>query len=85
MSSTSNNRIRLQLDISSQHPELLKGLDAWLRLGLLTDAQVQRLSRQYLACSLPQQQNVLETSAASTLSTVANISLPDRPTPAVKK
>lgn len=45
--------IRLQLDLSADQPGLLEGLDSWLRLGLLTEAQVLALAQTQLACEVP--------------------------------
>lgn len=44
--------IRLQLDLSPNQPRLLEGLDLWLSLGLLTDAQVRHLCQTHLACEV---------------------------------
>ena len=42
----------IELSVLASHPELLRGLDAWLRLGLLSHAEVEQLCRQYLVCPL---------------------------------
>ncbi len=44
----------LDLHLDAAHPELLNGLDAWLQLGLLSDAQVRRLARDRLTCPRPE-------------------------------
>ena len=44
---------KIELSVLASHPELLTGLDAWLRLGLLSPAEVEQLCRQYLVCPLP--------------------------------
>lgn len=36
----------------ASHPELLRGLDAWLQLGLLSETEVKQLCSQYLVCQL---------------------------------
>jgi hypothetical protein len=41
------------LSIDPEHPQLLAGLELWLQLGLISQDQVQRLSRLYLICNLP--------------------------------
>lgn len=46
--------IKIELSITAEQPQLLEGLDLWLRLGLLTDRQVRQISRSHLVCSLPQ-------------------------------
>ncbi|MGB7709553.1 MAG: hypothetical protein WBL95_08435 [Microcoleus sp.] len=40
------------MSVLASHPELLTGLDAWLRLGLLSPAEVEQLCSQYLVCPL---------------------------------
>lgn len=45
--------LRLQLDLDPEQPGLLEGLEAWLRLGLLSEAQVLALAQTQLACALP--------------------------------
>jgi len=54
MSSSNSRFVKIEITANSSDPELLAGLEAWLRLGLLTDAQVKQISRQYLTCSLPE-------------------------------
>ncbi|MBW4679857.1 MAG: DUF2157 domain-containing protein [Microcoleus vaginatus WJT46-NPBG5] len=53
MSLQPERSIRIELNIQAEHPELLEGLDLWLHLGLISDAQVRQLCRQYLTCRLP--------------------------------
>lgn len=50
MSSPFEHPPKLELKISSNHPELLTGLDIWLSLGLISDIQVRQVCRQYLSC-----------------------------------
>ncbi|MGE5657708.1 MAG: hypothetical protein ACM37W_13970 [Actinomycetota bacterium] len=40
--------------VNTSHPELLAGLDLWLKLGLLSDTQVKELCQDYLTCPIPQ-------------------------------
>ncbi|MCA1993727.1 MAG: DUF2157 domain-containing protein, partial [Coleofasciculus sp. S288] len=54
MSSQPNRPLRIEVTVSASKPELLEGLDIWLRLGLISHAQVKRLSQAYLSCPLPQ-------------------------------
>ena len=54
MSSQPNRPLRIELIVSASRPELLEGLDVWLRLGLLSDIQVKRISQTYLSCPLPE-------------------------------
>ncbi len=42
--------LKIELSLSSSHPQLLAGLDIWLRLGLISDIQVRQLCRQFLVC-----------------------------------
>lgn len=54
MSDDLNGWLNIQVCVKASQPELLTGLDQWLRLGLITEAQVIGLSRQYLTCLLPE-------------------------------
>lgn len=47
------NRLEIELAIPATHPQLLEGLDLWLRLGLLSETQVIRICRTQLVCALP--------------------------------
>jgi hypothetical protein len=48
--------IPIQLRLLANHPALLEGLDTWLKLGLITDREVQILCQRYLASDLPDPQ-----------------------------
>src|SRR4028118_44331 len=52
MSSPKGRSSKIELSVLASHPELLTGLEAGLRLGLLSPAQVEQLCRQYLVCPL---------------------------------
>lgn len=54
MARSSNPSEAIRLLIDANHPELLRGLDHWLRLGLLTDAEVREIGATKLACPIPQ-------------------------------
>jgi hypothetical protein len=54
--------IKLELILRSDHAELLQGLDYWLQLGLISEAQIEQISSKLLSCPLPQTE-VLESSA----------------------
>ncbi|HIK08200.1 MAG TPA: DUF2157 domain-containing protein [Trichormus sp. M33_DOE_039] len=41
---------KIDFKVSATHPELLAGLDIWLRLGLISDIQVRHICREYLSC-----------------------------------
>ncbi|PZO34202.1 MAG: hypothetical protein DCF17_20780, partial [Shackletoniella antarctica] len=55
MADDRDSTIRLQLDLSPNQSGLLEGLDTWLRLGLLSEAQVRDLCQTQLSCHLPPQ------------------------------
>ncbi len=55
MADDRDSTIRLQLDLSPDQPGLLEGLDIWLRLGLMSEAQVRDLCQTQLSCELPPQ------------------------------
>lgn len=58
MSSTFDRDISILINVKASHPELLIGLDAWLKLGLISETQVKHLCREYLSCPLPQTQTI---------------------------
>jgi hypothetical protein len=41
---------KIEIRLPSTHPELLHGLDLWLRLGLISDAQVRQICQEFLVC-----------------------------------
>jgi len=54
MTSQLNQSLRIELTVKASQPQLLEGLDVWLHLGLLSDAQVRQLCRKYLSSPLPE-------------------------------
>lgn len=52
MSSPVDRPLTIVLRLPSSHPELLSGLDIWLRLGLISDTQVRQLCQQFLVCAV---------------------------------
>ncbi len=52
MLSPKDRSSKIELSVLASHPELLAGLDAWLRLGLLSPAEVEQLCSHYLVCPL---------------------------------
>ena len=52
MSSPIERSLKIELSLPSSHPQLLEGLETWLRLGLISDAQVRQISQQFLVCRL---------------------------------
>ncbi len=53
MSSQPNRTLRIELIVSTSQPELLEGLDALLRLGLISDDKVRQLCQRYLVSPIP--------------------------------
>ena len=45
--------IRILIQADSSNPRLLEGLEVWLNLGLLSDAQVRQIGELYLSDPLP--------------------------------
>ncbi|MBW4621797.1 MAG: hypothetical protein KME17_20830 [Cyanosarcina radialis HA8281-LM2] len=54
MSSQFDRPIEIKVVTGNSQPALLEGLDAWLRLGLISEHQVRDLSLNYLSCPLPE-------------------------------
>lgn len=54
MSSPEQLPLRVQLNLTVSPTELLQGIETWLELGLLSDAQVKQLCQQHLSCRLPE-------------------------------
>jgi len=52
MSSPLERPLKFEIRLPSSHPHLLEGLDIWLRLGLISDAQVKQLCREFLVCTV---------------------------------
>ncbi|MER3590145.1 MAG: DUF2157 domain-containing protein, partial [Mastigocladus sp. ERB_26_1] len=52
MSSPLDRPLNIEIRLPSYHPQLLQGLDTWLRLGLISDTQVRQLCREYLVCKV---------------------------------
>ncbi|MEH2259007.1 DUF2157 domain-containing protein [Nostoc sp.] len=44
--------LKIDIRLPSSHPQLLEGLDIWLRLGLISDAQVRQLCQEFLVCAV---------------------------------
>ena len=49
-----NRRIPFELMLLDDHPELLNGLDSWLKLGLISDNEVKRWAKRYLVSAVPE-------------------------------
>lgn len=52
MSSSRDPLLTVELRIPASHPQLLEGLDIWLRLGLISDAKVRQICQTYLVCAV---------------------------------
>ncbi len=50
--------LRISVTVGTSEPELLQGLDVWLRLGLISELQVNKIAREYLSCPLPTSSNI---------------------------
>ncbi len=61
--------ITIEVSIEASNERLLEGLDVWLRLGLISDAEVRRLCCQHLCCTVPvpRQSVVAETTTEAAL------------------
>jgi len=58
MSSPIDRPLNIELKLSSSHPQLLTGLDIWLRMGLISDTQVKQVCREFLVCQVVLQSQV---------------------------
>ena len=47
------NRLIIQLSYEASDENFLEGIDVWLRLKLISDAEVKRLCREHLCCTIP--------------------------------
>ncbi|MEH2164790.1 MAG: DUF2157 domain-containing protein [Nostoc sp.] len=52
MSSPLERPLKFEIRLPSSHPQLLEGLDIWLRLGLISDTEVKELCREFLVCTV---------------------------------
>ncbi len=52
MPSNFNRSFEFEVRLASEHPHLLQGLDDWLRLDLISDAQVKQICREHLVCQV---------------------------------
>ena len=73
----SSDNLHIAIQIQASAPELLTGLDIWLRLGLISQAQVRQLSEAHLSCPLPQAAT-LPARRPSSLARRVRASLPPR-------
>lgn len=54
MTAPENRSIRLEISISAPEAVLLQGLEAWIALGLLSEAKVLQIARTSLSCPIPE-------------------------------
>lgn len=59
MSPNFDSSLKIEIKLPSNHSELLHGLDIWLRLGLVSDAQVKQICREFLVCRVELQPQAL--------------------------
>ncbi|MEH2067752.1 MAG: DUF2157 domain-containing protein [Nostoc sp.] len=52
MSSPLERLLKIEIRLPDSHPQLLEGLEIWLRLGLISDSQVRQLCREFLVCTV---------------------------------
>ncbi|NJL80089.1 MAG: DUF2157 domain-containing protein [Richelia sp. SM2_1_7] len=52
MPSNSNRSLKFEVRLPGEHPHLLQGLDEWLRLDLISDAQIKQICRENLVCQV---------------------------------
>jgi hypothetical protein len=48
--------IPIRINVPADHPALFDGLEAWLRMGLISDHQIRELCRLYLVCAVTVQE-----------------------------
>ncbi len=65
--------LKIEVRLPSTHPELLHGLDIWLRLGLISDAQVRHICQEFLVCRVELQPHAIP----EPQQTFANVELSD--------
>lgn len=53
-----NSWISFEIYVPANQTELLQGLDQWLKLNLISEAQVKKICRQNLSCVLPETKEV---------------------------
>ena len=46
--------IRIDLTVKSSQTELLKGLDVWLKLGLISETTIKAIAENHLSCLIPE-------------------------------
>jgi hypothetical protein len=63
--------LSIEVYIKANHPELLKGLDQWLELGLISHTQVITICRHKLSCALPEIEAIAITSKVETEEDIA--------------
>ncbi|MEO0934170.1 MAG: DUF2157 domain-containing protein, partial [Cyanobacteria bacterium J06641_2] len=78
---SSNYRpVKFEVTLPSEHPHLLEGLDEWLHLGLISDAQVKQFCWEYLTCRV-----ILQTEVTPPRPVETKLPQPRKPAEKVKK
>ncbi|NWF57883.1 MAG: DUF2157 domain-containing protein [Fischerella sp.] len=83
MSSPLDRSLKIEVRLLSYHPQLLQGLDIWLRLGLISDAQVRQLCREFLVCAVVLEPRVQPEPEKATVTSESVISPPEPTQPNV--
>ncbi len=52
MSANFDRPLKIEIRLPSSHPQILLGLDTWLSLGLISDAQVRQICQEFLVCPI---------------------------------
>lgn len=53
MAQSGPRNVPFQVTVRTDHPQLLEGLNHWIKLGLVSETQVLRFCARYLSCPLP--------------------------------
>jgi len=85
MSSQPNRTLRIEVTVTTSQPELLEGLDAWLRLGLISDDKVRQLCQRYLVSPLPLPAEVTAESVSPAITAANPIEVEQPPVKTPKK
>jgi hypothetical protein len=78
-------RIEIKLTIPATQPQLLEGLDLWLRLGLLSETQVIQICRTYLVCALPLPEVTPQADFITTTQAETPVPIRTRPAPILSR
>ncbi|MEY4520109.1 MAG: hypothetical protein RLZZ499_2709, partial [Cyanobacteriota bacterium] len=62
----------IEIYVEANQPELLQGLEEWLRLGLISPKQVKKIARNRLSCVLPIREVVESIPVAAEINNLGN-------------